>query len=96
LTKVASLRQKIEFESRAMTSAVLSMVSHCSKDISLVEGKLKEMSPLAVLRRGYAIALKTPEKLVLKSASDAEAGGHVKIILAEGELECTVEKVTQH
>ena len=54
------------------------------------------MSPLAVLRRGYAIALKMPQKLVVKSASDVEAGDHVKITLAEGELECRVEKVTQH
>jgi len=93
LTRVVSLRQKIEFESRTMTSAVLSKVRHCSKDLSLIQGKLKEMSPLAVLRRGYAIALKIPQKLVLKSASDVQAGDHVKITLAEGELQCIVEKV---
>ena len=96
LTRVMSLGQKIEFERRAMTSAVVSKVRHCSKDVSLVQGKLKEMSPLAVLRRGYAIALKMPQKLVLKSASDVAAGSHVKITLAEGELECRVEKVTKH
>lgn len=93
LTRVVSLGQKVEFERRAMTSAVMGKIRHCSKDVSLVEGKLKEMSPLAVLRRGYAIALKMPQKLVLKSASDAGAGDHVKITLGEGELECRVEKV---
>jgi len=94
LTRVRSLGQKIEFEKRAMTSAMVSKVTHCSKDVSLVQGKLKEMSPLAVLRRGYAIALQMPQKLVLKSASDVAAGSRVKITLAEGELECRVEKVT--
>jgi len=96
LTRIMSLAQKIEFEKRAMTSAVVSKVRHCSKDVSLVQGKLKEMSPLAVLRRGYAIALKMPQKLVLKSTSDVAAGSHVKITLAEGEMECRVEKVTKN
>jgi exodeoxyribonuclease VII large subunit len=91
-----SLGQKIEFERRAMTSAAVSKVRHCAKDVSLVQGKLKEMSPLAVLRRGYAIALKMPQKLVLKSTSDVAAGNHVKITLAEGELECRVERVIKN
>jgi exodeoxyribonuclease VII large subunit len=96
LTRIMSLAQKIEFEKRAMTSAVVSKVRHCSKDVSLVQGKLKEMSPLAVLRRGYAIALKMPQKLVLKSTSDVAAGSRVNITLAEGELECRVEKIIKN
>ena len=93
LTRVTSLGQKIEFQRRAMSSAVLSKIRHCLKDVSLVQGKIKEMSPLAVLRRGYAIALKMPQRLVLRSAADVAEGSRVNIALAEGELECKVEKV---
>ena len=79
-----------------MSAGVLSKIRHRLKDVSLVQGKIKEMSPLAVLRRGYAIALKMPQKLVLKSTSDVAAGSLVKITLAQGELECRVEKVIKN
>ncbi len=95
LTKVMSLRQKLDFQRRALTSEVLSKIRHCSKDVSLVQGKLKEMSPLAVLRRGYAIALKMPQRLVLRSASDVGTGDRVTVTLAEGELKCRVEEVVR-
>jgi exonuclease VII large subunit len=48
-----------------------------------------------VLRRGYAIALMMPQKLVLRSASDVAEGSRVNITLAEGELECKVEKIVR-
>jgi exodeoxyribonuclease VII large subunit len=61
--------------------------------LALLREKLKDISPASVLQRGYAIAKKLPEKWVLTSASQVAKGDHVSITLAEGELECTVEKV---
>jgi exodeoxyribonuclease VII large subunit len=59
-----------------------------------MEEKIKNMNPLAVLKRGYSITWKMPEQRVLKDASGVEAGDRVRVTLSEGGLECRVEKIT--
>jgi exodeoxyribonuclease VII large subunit len=51
------------------------------------------MSPLSVLGRGYSITRTLPEKQVLRSSSQVNQGDRVNVKLAEGELECLVEKI---
>jgi len=48
---------------------------------------------MSVLKRGYSLTLKWPEREILKTARKVQAGQQVQILLAEGELECRVEKV---
>jgi exodeoxyribonuclease VII large subunit len=65
----------------------------CRMGMSMLQEKLKDMSPLSVLRRGYSIARKLPEKQLLRSSSKVNKGDRVSVMLAEGELECLVEKI---
>ena len=90
---VAGLKQKIEFQSRSMAMMVSRKLRDCRMDISMIEEKLKDMSPLSVLGRGYSITRKLPEKRVLRSSSQVNKGDKVSVKLAEGELECLVEKI---
>lgn len=50
---------------------------------------LDAMSPLKVLRRGYAVAKN--ENGILKSYRDAPVGSHIEVTLGEGSLQCTVD-----
>jgi exodeoxyribonuclease VII large subunit len=93
LKTVAGLRQKIEFQNRSMAMMVTRKLNECRMGISMLEEKLKDMSPLSVLGRGYSIARKLPEKWVLRSSSQVSKGDRVSVKLAEGELECLVEKI---
>ncbi len=54
---------------------------------------LSALSPLSVLKRGYAIAVKAGKSIPLKSSQDAAAGEPLEIILSEGRIR--VEVVTQ-
>jgi len=90
---VAGLKQKIEFQSRSMAMMVSRKLRDCRMHISMIEEKLKDMSPLSVLGRGYSITRKLPEKRVLRSSSQVNTGERVSVKLAEGELECLVEKI---
>ena len=47
-----------------------------------------------MLKRGYSITRKLPDKTALRSATGVIAGDSVNIILAEGGIDCIVEKVT--
>ena len=54
--------------------------------------KLDAMSPLKVLARGYSIAL-NGEGRGLRGASELAAGDKIRLLLARGEAECTVDSV---
>jgi exodeoxyribonuclease VII large subunit len=93
LKTIAGLKQKIEFQNRSMAMMASRKLRDCRMDISMLEEKLKDMSPLSVLGRGYSITRKLPEKRVLRSSSQVNKGDKVSVKLAEGELECLVEKI---
>lgn len=54
-----------------------------------ISGMLEELSPVAVLARGYAVARKGTR--VLRAAAEAEVGDRVAVRLHRGELDCRVE-----
>lgn len=54
-----------------------------------VEGKLDAMSPLAVLSRGYAIALKA-DGHALRSAAEVKPGDPLELRLGRGKVDATV------
>lgn len=57
--------------------------------------KLHILSPLACLRRGYAIAWKMPEKEILRKTSELNENDSLKLKLHEGEAEFTVRNLTK-
>jgi exodeoxyribonuclease VII large subunit len=61
--------------------------------LNVLEGKIKELGPYSVLKRGYSITRKLPDKTALRSAAGVMAGDCVNVVLAEGEIDCIVEKV---
>jgi len=63
--------------------------------LSLLEERIKDLNPLSVLKRGYSITRKMPEGKVLKDVSGVRGGDSINIILAEGELDCRIEKIVQ-
>jgi exodeoxyribonuclease VII large subunit len=93
LKTIAGLKQRIDFQSRSLGMMVTRKLKDCRIGISMLQEKLKDMSPLSVLGRGYSIARKLPEKWVLRSSSQVAQGDRVSVKLGEGELECLVEKI---
>ena len=53
--------------------------------------RLDAMSPLAILQRGYSIARRLPDGLILREAGEVGMNGQVSVRLHRGELICRVE-----
>ena len=95
LNRIAALRQKMDFQRRSLAYVAARRMKEQRMLLSLLEERIKDMNPLSILKRGYAVVRKLPEKWILKSASQVSEGDRVSLSLAEGGLECRVEKVTQ-
>lgn len=54
--------------------------------------RLETLSPLGVLRRGYSITYREADGAVVRSFREVGPGRKVLVLLAEGRLECRVEK----
>ncbi|MCH8055049.1 MAG: hypothetical protein IH857_02700, partial [Deltaproteobacteria bacterium] len=55
-------------------------------------GRLSSLSPLAVLGRGYSIAHKMPEGVIVKDAAFLKIGDLLRISFARGKSLCRVEE----
>jgi exodeoxyribonuclease VII large subunit len=62
--------------------------------IEALEGGLRSLSPLAVLERGYALAMNA-EGAVIRSVGQVAEGDRVRTRLRDGEFISTVEKSTK-
>jgi exodeoxyribonuclease VII large subunit len=55
-------------------------------------GRLGTLSPLAVLERGYSIAHKMPEEILIKDSRSIEIGDLLRMTFARGKSICRVEE----
>jgi exodeoxyribonuclease VII large subunit len=62
--------------------------------LELAAGRMDALSPLAVLKRGYAIC-RDARGGIMKNARAAATGDRVQVTLAQGDLDCLVEKVRE-
>jgi exodeoxyribonuclease VII large subunit len=54
-------------------------------------GRLENLSPLAVLGRGYAVCWNADKTAIVRSATTVSPGDRVQVTLANGEIGCRVE-----
>jgi len=76
-----------------LQSALKSRLQCENNRLSSLMQELDIVSPLATLKRGYAIARKD-DKQIVRCSSDVTINEAIEIKLGEGELQCRVEKVS--
>ncbi len=95
LKMLASLEQRIEFQRRTLNLMMLKGLKENRMALSHLQERLEDLNPASVLKRGYSITRKLPEKVILKDVSGLEKGDRVSVTLAQGELDCQIEKITR-
>lgn len=60
-------------------------LAHATSDVEGLRSRVRALSPLATLERGYALALR-PDGSVLRSVAGASVGDEVTVRLADGQL----------
>jgi exodeoxyribonuclease VII large subunit len=64
------------------------------RHLEYLRSHLQQLSPLAILRRGYAVATKLPEGTIIRDAAQAPAGSPIRVQVARGRLDCEVKRVS--
>jgi exodeoxyribonuclease VII large subunit len=77
-----------------LEEAIHSMVRERRERMRHAAVKLEVLSPLASMRRGYAVPLDTDGKLK-RNAASFEEGEHIRLRVVDGEVACTVNDVTR-
>ena len=62
------------------------------RHLEYLQSHLQQLSPLAILERGYAVATKMPEGTIIRDAAQAPVGSAVRVQLARGRLDCEVQR----
>ena len=75
----------MDFTAQALVRAAGLYVSEKGMSFSMLRRQLQDL-------RGYSITLTVPGKNVVRRASMVNGGDLVRVMLAEGGLECRVEK----
>jgi exodeoxyribonuclease VII large subunit len=78
-------RAEAELRRRAHTHA-----SRAARRLSTVAGRLENLSPLAVLARGYAVCWSADGQTILRDARQVATGDRVSVRLHRGSLDCEV------
>jgi len=93
VNRITAIRQNLDFQRATLIRVMQRRLREIQMSRSLLEKRINDLNPLSVLKRGYSITLKLPEKLVLKDVSGVGKGDQVQVLLGEGELACRVEEV---
>jgi exodeoxyribonuclease VII large subunit len=93
INRIQSRQEQLGFQVEGLIRAMHRQLREAAMKRSHLERRMTDLSPLSVLKRGYSITLKLPERQILKAASGVETGDQVQVLLGEGELGCRVETV---
>jgi exodeoxyribonuclease VII large subunit len=91
--RVLAQRQRLDFHRTSLVRAVGARLGEARAAVVLLEKRIRDLSPLSVLRRGYSITRLLPQMRMLKDTSGVKKGDRVQVRLAEGSLDCLVERV---
>lgn len=85
-------RQRLDNQFSLLKQTLTTRLKHHVQHLCHLGEKLQAFSPLATLQRGYALVKDQHQKIITESAQ-VKVGDQVIISLAQGEIDCTVNKI---
>ena len=91
LHEIRTLREGLSQLNKRLQGDTVALVDSKRTGWEKHVARLDAMSPLAILQRGYSIARRLPDGLILRDADEVGMNGQVAVRLHRGELICRVE-----
>ncbi len=90
--RLAAVRGRLTAADSRLKAAAVRNCDRSRAHFRVLVGRLENLSPLAVLARGYAVCWNEDRSAIIYSAARVHAGDRVRVTLHEGELHCDVRK----
>ena len=90
--RLASARGRLTGVQGRMSGAADRARHRADARFRALAGRLENLSPLAVLGRGYAVCWNADKTAIIRSADAVTSGDAVRVTLSRGELSCVVER----
>jgi exodeoxyribonuclease VII large subunit len=74
----------------SLASCARDLIERRSRRLARAADRLEALSPLAALRRGYAVA-QDPDGTLLRRVGDFEKGDRIRLRVVDGRVDCTVD-----
>lgn len=91
--RFSAAHRRIDAAHAACAQAIAAALGKARRAFEPLAAKLDQLSPLRILERGYAIVQDAGGQ-ILKDASATEPGAELKVRLAKGRLEVTVDRIS--
>jgi exodeoxyribonuclease VII large subunit len=89
--RLASMRGRLGGADARLTASAERTRLRADARFRALAGRLENLSPLAVLGRGYAVCWNEDRSAIVRSAAALTPGDRVHVRLASGEIDCTVD-----
>jgi exodeoxyribonuclease VII large subunit len=93
---LSAIRSRLTAAGGRLQSAAGTSRHRAQSRLASVAGRLENLSPLAVLARGYAVCWNADRTAIIRSASAVAPGDRVRVTLQNGELHCDVRAEGDH
>jgi exodeoxyribonuclease VII large subunit len=95
---ITTRAQQVDVLFEDLKDAAARRVETSAQHLKQVHASLEALSPLAVLKRGYAVVRKLPEEKVVRSVKQLSSRDRAKLIFADGAVTAEIAEVepTEH
>ncbi len=93
-TRISSMESDLTSIQRSLRSAFKSKLSLMEGQLNVLEMKIREADPRKIITRGYILAV-DEAGLAVKSVAGRSVGEKISMMLADGTLDCTIDKIKQ-
>jgi len=91
---IKSRRRELIHSSTALANGTRTVLERFRTNLAFAGRRMHDLSPLAVLDRGYSIARRVPDGAVIMDTSDIRPGDPLEVTVARGALSCVVREVS--
>lgn len=88
-------RQRLEQTAQLLGQSFHRGQAESRRHLDYCQSHLNQLNPLAILKRGYAVATLLPAETVIRQATQAPPGANIRVRVAQGHLDCEVTEVAE-
>jgi exodeoxyribonuclease VII large subunit len=91
---LGSARQRLEHAAQMLGRNFRRRQTEHRRHLEYGQSQLEQLNPLAILKRGYAVATLLPRETLIRDATLVPAGAAIRVRVARGRLDCEVREAT--